>query len=61
MRDTANSSGIGLFAVIQSMASSKGLEVMPLDARDAAEIERSVAAFAGKPNGGLIIAGGGRY
>jgi putative ABC transport system substrate-binding protein len=55
IRDPAITSGIGQFAVIQSVAPSVGIEVSPVNVRDAAEIERAVAAFAGTSNGGLII------
>ncbi len=34
-----------------------GVEVSPLDTRDAGEIERAIAAFAREPNGGLIAVG----
>ncbi|MFZ0262992.1 MAG: ABC transporter substrate-binding protein [Pseudolabrys sp.] len=47
--------GIGQFAVIQSVAPSMGIEVTPVNMRDATEIERAVAAFAREPNGGLIV------
>jgi putative ABC transport system substrate-binding protein len=40
------------------MASSLGVEVSPINVRDAEEIERAVAAFARFPNGGLIVMGG---
>ena len=33
---------IGQFAIIQSMASSVGVEVSPVNVRDAGEIERAV-------------------
>src|SRR5262249_10942483 len=49
---------IGLFGGIQSVAPSLGVELRPIDTRDASEIERAVAAFAGEPNGGLIAASG---
>src|SRR5436190_3550855 len=55
LRDAALTSGIGQFAVIQSVAPSLGVEVSPLNLRDAAEIERAVVAFARSPNGGLIV------
>ena len=55
IRDPAITSGIGQFAVIQSVAPSVGIEVSPINVRDAAAIERAVAAFAGTSNGGLII------
>jgi putative ABC transport system substrate-binding protein len=37
------------------MAPSLRVEVTPVNLRDAAEIERDVAAFARSPNGGLIV------
>ena len=55
LRDPAITAGIGQFAVIQSVAPSLGVEVSPINVRDAAEIERAVAAFARSPNGGLIV------
>jgi putative tryptophan/tyrosine transport system substrate-binding protein len=51
-------SGIGQFAAIQSVAPSLGVEVIPVNVRDAGEIERAVAAFARASNGGLIVTGG---
>jgi putative ABC transport system substrate-binding protein len=47
--------GIGQFAVIQSVAPSVGMELIPINMRDMAETERVVAAFAREPNGGLIV------
>ena len=40
------------------MAPSLGVEVSPVNVRDAGEIERAVTAFARSPNGGLIVTGG---
>jgi putative ABC transport system substrate-binding protein len=57
IRDAANPAGIGMFAVIQSAASSFGVELSPIVARDGSEIERAVTAFARSPNGGLIVLG----
>jgi putative ABC transport system substrate-binding protein len=57
IRDSANPAGIGMFAVIQSAASSFGVELSPIVARDGGEIERAVTAFARSPNGGLIVLG----
>jgi putative ABC transport system substrate-binding protein len=48
-------SGIGQFAIIQSVAPSVGVEVRPVNMGDAAEMERAVAAFAQAANGGLIV------
>jgi ABC-type uncharacterized transport system substrate-binding protein len=41
----------------QAVAPSLGVEASPINVRDAGEIERSVAAFARSPNGGLIVTG----
>jgi putative ABC transport system substrate-binding protein len=59
LRDTAITSGIGQFAVIQSVAPSVGVDVSPVNLGDAAEIERAVAAFARSPNVGLVVAASG--
>jgi putative ABC transport system substrate-binding protein len=58
LRDAAITAGIGQFAVIQSVAPARGVEVIPVNMRDAAEIERGVAAFARSGNGGLIVTAG---
>jgi ABC-type uncharacterized transport system substrate-binding protein len=55
LRDPAITSGIGQFAVIQSVAPSVGVEVSAINVRDAGEIERAVTAFARSSNGGLIV------
>jgi putative ABC transport system substrate-binding protein len=55
LRDPALAAGIGQFAAIQSVAPSFGVELVPLDVRDAGEIERAIDAFARAPNGGLIV------
>jgi putative tryptophan/tyrosine transport system substrate-binding protein len=55
LRDAALTSGTGQFAVIQSVASSVGVEVSPVNVHDTGEIERAVAAFARSPNGGLVV------
>jgi putative ABC transport system substrate-binding protein len=47
--------GIGQFAAIQAVAPSLQVELSPIDARDATEIERALTAFARRPNGGLIV------
>ena len=53
VRDPRIASGIGQFAVIQSVSRSIGIEVTPVDPRD--DMERALAAFARRPNGGLIV------
>ena len=44
LRDPAIASGIGQFAAVQAVAPSFGVELSPVDARDAGEIERGIAA-----------------
>jgi putative ABC transport system substrate-binding protein len=55
LRDPTISSGIGQFGAIQAVAPSLGVEVSPVNVRDAGEIERAIAAFARPSNGGLIV------
>jgi|SRR5262245_61424820 len=55
LRDSANRSGIGQFAAIQSVAPSLGVELRAIDTRDAGEIERTLAAFSRSPNVGLVV------
>jgi putative ABC transport system substrate-binding protein len=54
-RDPTNPAGIAAFSVIQSMAPSLRMEVIPLNMRDAHEIERAVATVSASANGGLIL------
>jgi putative ABC transport system substrate-binding protein len=56
-RDSGNPSGNAQFGAIQALAPSLGIEVSPINMRDAGEIERAVAAFARSANGGLIVTG----
>jgi putative tryptophan/tyrosine transport system substrate-binding protein len=55
LRDPGSSAGIGQFAAIQSAAPSLGVELEPIDVRDAREIERAVTAFARGSNRALIV------
>ncbi len=57
LRDPAIASGIGQFAVIQSVASSPDIDLTVIDSRDANEIERALATFGREPNGGIIVTG----
>jgi putative ABC transport system substrate-binding protein len=59
LRTLATAVGPGQFGAIQAVAPSLGVELRPIDTRDAGEIERAVMAFASEPNGGLIAATGG--
>jgi putative ABC transport system substrate-binding protein len=53
--DPAIPAGIGQFAIIQSVATSAGVDIRPVNSRDAGEIERAITAFARAPNGGLVV------
>ena len=55
IRNAANPAGIASFGALQNAAQSLGVQASPINVRDADEIERSVAAFARSPNGGLIV------
>jgi putative tryptophan/tyrosine transport system substrate-binding protein len=55
LQDSATSTGIGQFAVLQSVSRSVGVEVSPLNLPDAGEIEPALATFAGRGNSGLIV------
>ena len=59
IRNPAVPSGSGQFGAIQAVAPYLRMEVTPIDVRDPAEMDRTVAAFAGSPNGGLIITASG--
>jgi len=55
IRDPTSPGGGAQFGAIQGAAASFGVELTPIDSRDAGRIERSVAAFARGSNGGLIV------
>jgi ABC-type uncharacterized transport system substrate-binding protein len=55
IRDFTTLAGAGMFGAIQAVAPSVGVELSPVDVRDAGEIERDVAAFARIANGGLVV------
>jgi putative ABC transport system substrate-binding protein len=57
LRDSALAAGTGQLGAIQAVAPSFGVELRPVDVRDAPEIERAVAAFARVSDGGLIVTG----
>jgi ABC-type uncharacterized transport system substrate-binding protein len=57
IRDPALTAGGGQLGVIQAVAPSVGVEVTPVNVRDAGEIERAITAFARLPNGGLVVTG----
>ena len=55
LRDPAIPTGPAQFGVIQAAAPSLRVEVIPVNVRDAGEVERAVAAFALSGKGGLIV------
>ena len=57
LRDANSIAGIGQFGAVQAAASSLKVELTPLGVRDKEEIEHGIAAFARKPNSGLIVTG----
>jgi putative tryptophan/tyrosine transport system substrate-binding protein len=59
LRNPTITSGVGQFGAIQAVAPALGVELRPIDVRDAGEIERGVAAFGAVSNGGLIVPAGG--
>jgi putative ABC transport system substrate-binding protein len=58
LRDPSIPTGIAQLAVLSAAAHSMGIVVSPLDMRNPNDIERSVAAFASEPDGGLILTTG---
>src|SRR5262245_55551534 len=59
IRDSKRGSGVAQFAAVQGAASSLGVEVSPVEASDASEMERGITEFARAANGGVIVTGGG--
>jgi putative tryptophan/tyrosine transport system substrate-binding protein len=55
LRDSAIAAGPAQFAVIQAVAPSLGVELRPVDMRNAGAIERAITAFAGSSNDGSLI------
>jgi len=57
LRDAGDPAGIGQWAAIQTAAPSFGVELRPVDVRDAGEIERGLTAMTRGSNSGLIVTG----
>src|SRR6516164_1551386 len=57
LRDAGDPAGIGQWGAIQTAAPSFGVELRPVDVRDAGEIERGLTAMARSSNSGLIVTG----
>ena len=60
LREPGIAAGPGQFGVIQALAPSLGVELRPIDVREASEIERALTVFAQGSNGGVIVAGSPR-
>jgi putative ABC transport system substrate-binding protein len=58
LRDPTITATIGQFAAIQGVAPSFGVELTPIDVRDADELQRAIASFARGPTDGCIVLGG---
>ena len=59
IRNPAIASGSGQFGALQAVAPLLGVEVSPIDVRDANDIEHAVAEFARGSNGGVILTASG--
>jgi len=57
LRELGIATGLAQFGAIQALAPSLGVELRPIDVRDAGEIERGLAAFAQGSDGGIIVIG----
>jgi len=57
LREAGIAAASGQFAALQTAAPSLGVEVSPINVRDAMELERTIVSFASLPNGGLVVAG----
>jgi putative tryptophan/tyrosine transport system substrate-binding protein len=57
LRDPDITAGIGQFGAIRSAAPAFGIDVSPINLRDAGEIELAVTEFARASGGGLIVPG----
>ena len=56
IRNPDNPVGVAVFSALRAAAQPLGVEVIPVDSRrNADEIERAIAGFAGSPNSGLIL------
>src|SRR5262249_23994383 len=55
LRDATITAGIGQCAVIQSVAASVGVEVIPINLTDDPEVERALSEFSREAGGGLLV------
>jgi putative ABC transport system substrate-binding protein len=57
LRDSTNPAGTAQFGAVRATGSSLGIDVNPIDVRNAGEIEHDIAAVARSGNGALIMTG----
>ena len=55
IRDASEFSGVAEFAAIQAIAPSLGVDLSPIDPRDAGAMERAIKDIAHQADGGLIV------
>ena len=58
LREPGITAAIAQFAALQAVAPSLRIELVPLNFRDQADIERTVASFVRSPNDGMIVTSG---
>jgi putative tryptophan/tyrosine transport system substrate-binding protein len=59
VRDPTITAGIGMWGAMQAAAPSLGIDVIPVNIHEPAEIEKAIADFARIPNGGVVVTGSG--
>jgi len=55
LRDPGITAGIGQFASVQTAAPALGMQIIPVNMREASEIENAVETFARSANGGMVV------
>jgi putative ABC transport system substrate-binding protein len=55
LRDATTTGGAGQLGAMQAAAPSFGIDLTPIDLRDAAQIERDVATFSRQPDGIIFV------
>jgi len=55
LRDPGITAGIGQFASVQTAAPALGMQIIPVNMREASEIENAVVTFARSVNGGMVV------
>jgi putative ABC transport system substrate-binding protein len=58
LRDPTSAGNSGQVGALQAVAPTLGIELTQINNRDAAAIERGIAAFARQPNGALVMTAG---